>query len=339
MRIAIVNDLPLAREVLRRVVASGPGLEVAWLAADGAEALEKVRADRPDLVLMDLYMPVMDGAEATRRIMKECPCPILVVTATVQGHIDRVYEAMSHGALDAIDTPSLGKAGEVAGGAALLEKIRRVGRLAQGPCRTTMGATSLRLPPLVAIGASTGGPGAIRTVLAGLSGLDHAAILIDQHVDPAFAPGLAAWLAGQSRLPVELIRPGQPPTAGKALLAGTGDHVVLEATGTLAFVVEPRDACYRPSIDVFFRSLAHHAPVPGVAVLLTGMGRDGADGLLELRQRGWYTIAQDEATSIVWGMPRAAVACGAAVDVLPLDAIADAIVSHLPHPSRSRSSP
>jgi two-component system response regulator WspF len=133
MRIAIVNDMLLACEALRRVVLSVPEHQVAWTARDGAEAIERARADRPDLILMDLIMPRMNGAEATRRIMAESPCPILIVTATVGGRMNKVFEAMGHGALDAVNTPTLGPQGEVQGAAALLDKIATVGKLIGQP--------------------------------------------------------------------------------------------------------------------------------------------------------------------------------------------------------------
>jgi two-component system response regulator WspF len=133
MRIAIVNDMLLACEALRRVVLSVPEHQVAWTARDGAEAIERARADRPDLILMDLVMPRMNGVEATRRIMAESPCPILIVTATVGGPMNKVFEAMGHGALDAVNTPTLGPQGEVQGAAALLDKIATVGKLIGQP--------------------------------------------------------------------------------------------------------------------------------------------------------------------------------------------------------------
>ena len=129
MRIGIVNDSIMACEVLRRVVLSVPGQEVAWIARDGEQAVAMTRSDRPDIILMDLFMPVMDGVEATRRIMSEWPCPILVVTATVSGHISKVYQAMGYGALDAVDTPVLGSGGELTGAASLLRKLDVIGKL------------------------------------------------------------------------------------------------------------------------------------------------------------------------------------------------------------------
>lgn len=340
MRIGIVNDVALAREALRRVVLATAEHEVAWMATDGAEAVAMARGDRPDLVLMDLLMPHVDGVEATRRIMGEAPCAILIVTATVSGHLSKVYQAMGFGALDAVDTPILGPHGEIAGAAVLLHKIEIIGRLigktgepprVPGAPRASFisahgsGRGFRAKTPLIVIGASTGGPQALAEILTGLPARINAAVVIVQHVDAAFAPGLGEWLSEQAKKPVAIITEGRTIEPGDILLSGTDDHLVLSDDGRLHYTVEPRGASYRPSVDVFFSSLARGWPAPGVAVLLTGMGKDGAGGLLELRQRGWRTIAQDQSTSVVWGMPKAAVELGAAEYVLPLAQIAQAV--------------
>ena len=340
MRIGIVNDVALAREALRRVVLSTAEHEVAWMATDGAEAVAMARANRPDLVLMDLLMPHVDGVEATKRIMGEAACAILIVTASVSGHLSKVYQAMGYGALDAVDTPILGPRGDIAGAAVLLHKIEIIGRLIGKTPAPTPGASFSGLGalasvrgarlhvPLVVLGASTGGPQALAEILAGLPA--SLAVIIVQHVDAAFAPGLGQWLAEQSSRPVSLIVEADTIEPGRVLLSNTDDHLVLGNDGRLHYTSEPREASYRPSVDVFFSSLARGWSTPGVAALLTGMGKDGAGGLLELRQAGWRTIAQDESTSIVWGMPRAAVTLGAAEHVLPLSGIAPAIARLVP---------
>lgn len=336
MRVAIVNDVALAAEALRRVVLAVPGLEVAWVARDGVECVEKAARDRPDVILMDLLMPRMNGVEATRQVMARSPCAILVVTATVSGHIGMVYEAMGHGALDAVDTPCLGPGGQVSGAAALVQKLCTIGKLL-GEVVGSQTTPPAAVPPpprqaltLVLLGASTGGPRALREILLGLAVDSPLSVVIVQHIDPGFAPGLASWLSEASRLPVELVREGQPPAPGRVHLAATSHHLVMDERTHLVYSPEPQDACYRPSVDVFFRSVAQHWQQPGVAALLTGMGCDGAAGLLQLRQRGWHTIAQDQATCVVWGMPRAAAALGAAVQVLPVEQIAAAISSRCP---------
>jgi two-component system response regulator WspF len=336
VRVAIVNDLRLATETLRRVVLSRPGTEVAWLAIDGQDALAKCKADVPDLVLMDMIMPVMDGVEATRRIMKECPCPIVVVTATVEGNASKVFDALGHGALDAVNTPRLGLSGDVEGGAELLRKIDLVEMLKRpakpGPVRTiapflhpASGSATL-----LAIGASTGGPQALVEVLAALPKPFGQPIIVVQHVGIEFVPGLADWLGRQTGLAVRLVTAPEMPVAGTVHLGGREAHLVLDASGRLAMRDEPREQLHRPAVDVLFDSLAASGR-RGVAVLLTGMGRDGAEGLLGLRKAGWWTIAQDRESSVVWGMPGEAVRLGAADEVLPLSRIAPAVHAAFVH--------
>ena len=331
MRIGIVNDMRAALEALRRVVESLPGQRVVWTAADGVEAVAMAKRDRPDLILMDLLMPHLDGVEATRQIMATAPCAILIVTATVSGNISLVYEAMGHGALDAVDTPVLGPAGEVSGAGALVEKIGVIGKIVGVPAEPRRNPRSVREGPLrlLLIGASTGGPKAIADVLLPLPHDWNVATLIVQHVDVAFAPGLAKWLGDRTGRSVGVAEHGCQPAAGDVLLAGTNDHICLSRGRTLEYVAEPRDVYFRPSVDVFFESAAEHWPQTGVAAILTGMGKDGARGLGRLRARGWHTIAQDQTTSIVWSMPKAAIDAGAAVETLPIERMPAAIISRL----------
>lgn len=334
LRIAIVNDLVLAVEALRRVVLSDPEHEVAWVAADGAEAVRKCAADRPDLILMDLIMPEMNGAEATRLIMRHSPCTILVVTATVTGNAALVFEAMGHGALDAVCTPTLGPGGDVQGAAELLKKIAIVRRLIRQdtvplPSAAPASAAATEAhAPLIAIGASTGGPKALSQLLAQLPGDLAATVVIIQHVDQLFAAGLVEWLSGFTRLKVRLAAENDRPAPGCVFVAGTNDHLVLGPDRRFHYTPEPANYPYRPSVDAFFLSLQRFWPTQDAAALLTGMGRDGALGLLALKNAGWHTVAQDEKSSVIYGMPRAAAELGAATSVLPLDRIADTLVTH-----------
>jgi two-component system, chemotaxis family, response regulator WspF len=337
MRIAIVNDLVLAREVLRRLVLSVPGYAVAWMAENGEEAVRNAAQDRPDIILMDLVMPVLDGVEATRRIMTNSPCPILLVTSTVTGNFNMVYRAMGFGGLDAVNTPTLAPDGSVKDSEGILARIAKIREMEMrsASCdarRATCDVrkTKSKLPGLTSnienrtsnmmlvLGASTGGPDALACILKGLPAKLPAAVVIIQHIAADFAPGLARWLQAQSALPIRVAADGDEPKAGEVLLAGTNDHLMMRQDRRLAYTPEPKAYPYRPSVDVFFHSLAAAWPRPGIAVLLTGMGNDGAQGLLELRHLGWMTIAQDQATSVVHGMPRAAVVVGAACQVLAL---------------------
>ncbi|HKI33628.1 MAG TPA: chemotaxis-specific protein-glutamate methyltransferase CheB [Gemmataceae bacterium] len=336
MRVAIVNDSALATEALRRVIAADPRHTIAWAARDGDEAVRRCAVDRPDVVLMDLVMPVLDGAEATRLIMQRCPCAVLVVTSTVAGHFDLVCQALSYGAYDAVTTPVLGGLPAVRAGAELLAKLERVDRVNRHlGAGAAVAAAAAALPaeeapspaaapapvPLVAVGASTGGPAALKAILAHWPATFPAAVVIAQHIAPDFAGSLADWLDEHSALAVRLALPGDRPEAGVALIANGAEHLVLAANRCWTYSAEPRECPFQPSVDALFRSLAAHWPWPAVAVLLTGIGRDGAEGLLELRHKGWHTVAQDEATSVVYGMPQAARQLGAARHVLPLDSI------------------
>ena len=328
MRIGIVNDQPLAVEALRRALALKPDHQVIWVAKNGAEAVDWCRRMRPGLILMDLVMPDMDGVEATRRIMATTPCPILVVTVSVGANSRRAFEAMGYGALDAVDTPAIGLGEPRARAAPLLRKIDTIARLLDDKrgLRPSTGERHERGPlaidRLVAIGASAGGPAALATVLRGLPKDFPAAVVVIQHVDEQFAAGMADWLSQQSQLVVRVAVEGDCPAAGTVLMAGTSHHLVLKGPRRLGYTPEPADCAYSPSVDVFFQSVSQHWPGEAVGVLLTGMGRDGALGLKALRNQGRYTVAQDEGSCAVYGMPKAAARLGAAVDILPVDRIA-----------------
>lgn len=330
-----MDDQRIAVEVLRHVVARVPEYQIAWVAHDGAEAVDRCRVDLPDLILMDLVMPVMNGVEATKKIMQETPCPILLVTATVDGNCGLAFDAMGYGAMDAVDTPALGLDGKGPGAARLLTKIETIFKLV-AQSKPQLGGYSGRAnhlkravrPPLIAFGASTGGPKALAKALADFP-LDYPApILVVQHIDPSFAVGLASWLDDQVALRVRLAVEGDEPEVGVVLLAASNDHMVLKSDLTLAYSREPVENSYRPSVDVLFESLRAW-PVRSVATLLTGMGQDGALGLLGLKQLGWHTLVQNEETSAVFGMPRVAIKLGAATEVLPVESIGAAIMGYL----------
>ncbi len=328
--------MSLAVESLRRVVQSVPEHQVAWVARDGAEAVKRCSEDLPDLILMDLIMPVMNGAEATRKIMASTPCPILVVTSSVGGNASLVFEAMGFGALDAVRTPVLAHSG-ADGAAGLLHKIATIEKLTRTGMAKRVTHTGVPRQEnvgqdgcLVAIGASTGGPKALATILSHLPPDYPAGIVIVQHVDAQFSAELADWLNEQSPLQVRLAREGDRPKPGTALIAGTNDHLVFNSARRLMYTPEPREQVYRPSVDVFFDSVALRWRGPVVAVLLTGMGRDGSQGMLRLRDNKVHTIAEHQSTCAVYGMPKAAVQLNAAVEVLPVQHICRALIKHFP---------
>lgn len=333
MRIAIANHTAAGVAALQQVLAQRPEYAVVWVTGAGTEAVARCRHDPPDVLLLDVLLPDMDGVETTRQIMTGSPCAILVVTATVSGCVAKVFDAMGYGALAAVDTPVLGPYGVVEGAEALLARLATIGKLITTvPCATPHSSTATTpwsatppLPCLVCIGASTGGPQALAHVLSRLPAPFPGAFVVIQHVDVQFAPALVTWLAEQTPLPVRLVQVGARPEVGTILVAGTNDHLVLTANLTFNYTPEPRRIPYRRSVDVCFKSIVRYWPGQAIGVLLTGMGKDGAEGLLAFRQAGWHTIAQDQASSVVYGMPKAAAEAGAAVEIMPLVAIAPAL--------------
>ncbi|WP_027179030.1 chemotaxis-specific protein-glutamate methyltransferase CheB [Maridesulfovibrio bastinii] len=329
MRIGVVNDRPLVLEIICSVVAAA-GHRVVWKSTEGALAVKLCCEDTPDLVLMDLNMPVMDGVEATRKIMSLCPCPVLVVTSDVHKHVSKIFEAMGAGALDAVSTPDGRPSENLSGKGGFLDKIAMIERLGKNPVQRNVRGTPVRKrTPLLAIGSSTGGPSALAAILGALPENFPAAVVIIQHVDGCFSDSLSRWLDSQAGIKVRLAVAGDTLKVGEALIAPGNKHLVIGKNGVLNFKPDNGESPYVPSVDIFFKSLGELSPVPGsVAVLLTGMGADGAEGLLKLRNLGWTTVAQDKESSVVWGMPGVAVKMGAATHILPLEAIGPTMVRH-----------
>ncbi|WP_421903842.1 chemotaxis response regulator protein-glutamate methylesterase [Maridesulfovibrio sp.] len=337
MRIGIVNDQASAVDVLKKVIVDA-GHEVAWIAHNGEKAVEKCCADVPDLVLMDLIMPVLDGAGATQAIMQKCPCPVLIVTASIEGNSTKVFEAMGAGALDVATTPRQDN-GSIEGGSDLLAKISVIGKLHGNKKERAVHkpAPKVRMvPPLLAIGSSTGGPSALATLLGALPEDFPAAIAIAQHVDGNFSENLAQWLDSQTGLKVELARSGMVMQAGKAVIAPGDRHMRMGPGGIVELSRGPGENLYVPSVDVLFESLCCAGfPSNSAAVLLTGMGADGARGMCDLRNSGWMTVAQDKESSVVWGMPGAAVKMGAAREICSIEDMAGLLVRHFKKRFRS----
>lgn len=336
MRIAIANSNAATTDILRTVVASRPGYEILWTASNGTDAVKNNLHDKPDLILMAPDLPVADeGIQAIQIIMQDNPCAILLVADEVSKEASRVFEAMGRGALDVQNTPFIDPEGNIRGGEELLEKISVINRLIGNhgmniKKEIIVQHNSLKLfQPVIVIGSSTGGPKALVEIVSNMPVGVNVSIIIIQHVDVQFVNGLIEWLAGYTEMNVTLASEGVFPEGNTVYVAGTNDHLVMGEDCTFHYVVEPRDNPYRPSIDAFFLSVAQNWPVKGVAVLLTGMGRDGAQGLLSLREAGWHTIAQDEKTSVVYGMPRAAAQMDAAKEILPIEKIAESVIKHI----------
>jgi two-component system, chemotaxis family, protein-glutamate methylesterase/glutaminase len=335
VRVLVVDDSPTVRAVIRRVLNNAIGVTIAGEAADGEAAVAKVLAERPDVVLMDVEMPRLDGFAATERIMALRPTPIVVLTSRAnRDHVRTAFEAMRRGAVELLAKPEDPQGWERL--ATLLPRaLLAAATLARvppaRPPETDRATPSLRewVRPLrfVAVGASTGGPAALRELLGGLPGRPPVAILIVQHIAAGFEEGLAEWLASELPLDIRIARDGEAAAPGVVRVAPADTHLHLAPEGRLAIVrdLPPRNG-HRPSVDELFLSCAAVRPQESAGVLLTGMGSDGAEGLAALRAAGGLTIVQDERSAVVFGMPRAALELGASDVALPPAAIAKVLL-------------
>jgi len=341
LRVLVVEDSLTVRGRLREILADDPAIEVIGEAGDGKSAIELCLAHRPDAITMDMMLPVMSGLAATEYIMAHCPTPILVVSAsTNRGELFKTYDALAAGAVDVLDKP-VGDGSDAVWERkfiAALKMVARIRVITHPRARLgTMGQQHPRLAPvrqapagsafqLVAIGASTGGPGAIVEVLRGLPPDFTLPVLLVLHINEPFGTAFADWLDGQTARRVAYAGDGEPvaAVAGRVAMAPPDQHLSVR-DGRLRLTREPERHSCRPSVDVLFESIAQEYGAAGVACLLTGMGRDGATGLLKIREAGGMTFAQDEATSIVYGMPREAALLGAACRILALGEIAPAL--------------
>lgn len=334
MRVAVVHDRPCARRSLEALL-DGAGHRVLWTAADGLEAARRCAEARPDLLVLGWSGAGGQGPGEVAALVEAVGCPVLVVASSLDRDAPWVFQAMGAGALDAVATPVVGGQGDTAAaGSDLLRKIDTIEKLIgrkKPPKKTHRAARKTGLDPrqrkLVAIGASTGGPQAITTILRALPTGFTAAVVVVQHMDRKFTSGLTSWLNAQTRAPVTLIANGGRPTPGVVHVPTSEHHLVLTPSRTFAYTNVPEDNFYHPSVDVFYQSAAAYWPGKMMAVLLTGMGRDGAEGLLTLKKMGHHTIAQDRETSVVYGMPKAARELGAASEILGIDAIAQRVAA------------
>jgi two-component system chemotaxis response regulator CheB len=324
----------LTRAVIKDLLSRDREIRVVGEVCNGRQAVEETRRLRPDLVIMDVMMPVMDGLAATVEIMASCPTPILVLSANVDSQDSRsAFNAIKHGALDVMEKPQgvvTEAFGEIA--AQLVQKVKFLARVRViHHFRRPRQRLPAAQPPdnhrnILAIGASTGGPKAVLRLMKELPLACRARVLIVQHIARGFAAGFAEWLDRESPLAVRLARHGDLLQEGVALVAPNGVHMEVREGRIALRETSPVNSC-RPSVDVLFHSLAQDGLAEQVvAVLFTGMGRDGAEGMAALRQNGSYNITQDEASSAVFGMPRAAIELGGVHQTLSLGDIPPAVL-------------
>jgi two-component system response regulator WspF len=326
VRVAFVSSTPLVISKLTCIINNSGKHKVAWCAGNRLQVLEQCKKNPPDLILVDLGTRCKEKVETIRYIMQRYPCLILVITDSIQKQYDVVFKAMGAGAVDVINTPFLYSGSEAQDAEAVLRKIAMLGYLGKLPahsrgCGSLFIAEEARpvLNHLVVVGCSSGGPAAVASVLKKLPSEYHAPIVVIQHIDAQFVNSLVFWLDKKTRLSVKVALEGESLQAGHVYIAANDKHLVMNRECKLYYDVEPHETYYRPLVDIFFHSLAAHWHQPVTAILLTGMGDDGAHGLLELRRIGAYTMAQDQGSSVVYGMPKLAAELDAAIDILSLD--------------------
>jgi len=346
IKVLVAEDSPVVREFLVYILGSDPGIRVVGTANDGEQAIEAVKRYQPDVITMDIHMPKMDGLEATRHIMETDPTPIVIVSGSTDPHeTTTTFRALEAGALAVLKRPNgIGHPDHETTTRELVQTVKlmsevkvvrrwaRARRDAPAPRLAEMGLA--RVPAqvrIVAIGASTGGPPALHTILAELPKAFPAPVLIVQHMAGGFIQGFVEWLAQSANLPVHVAAHAVTILPGHVYVAPDEHQMKVEYGGKIALTRDPPENGLRPSVSYLFRSVAEVYGGAAVAGLLTGMGRDGAEELRLLKEKGATTFAQDKDSSVVHGMPGEAIKLGAATFVLSPDKIAAVLVNLANH--------
>ena len=352
IRVLVVDDSAVMRQVLAELLKSDAQIEVIGTAADPIFALEKMQKEWPDVIVLDVEMPRMDGITFLRKIMSEHPTPVVICSTLTEKGAETTMQAMAAGAVDIITKPKIGlkqflndaiqditRAVKAAAGA----KVKRMAPTAASAgaaVKPKLSADAILAPAghhamaettdrVIAIGTSTGGTQALEVVLTALPRVCPGIVIV-QHMPEKFTAAFAARLNGLCEIEVREAQNGDRVIPGRALIAPGGKHMLLRRSGAqyIAEVIDgPVVNRHRPSVDVLFRSVAKCAGKNAIGIIMTGMGDDGAAGLLEMKQAGAATVAQDEATCVVYGMPKEAVKRGAADKVMPLENIAGVITA------------
>ncbi len=342
IRVMLVDDSPLSLELFRRMLATDPEIIVAGTARNGNDALAQLDAISPDVICTDLHMPGMDGVTLTREVMQRCPLPILVMSTSLQkNQTENIFAMLEAGAVDILAKPLGGIEMDfesmardlimkikVLSGVKVIRRqtagrIQQPGTLKQGYRRSGLPKVD---PRIVCIGSSTGGPQALEAILQALPADYPLPIVCVQHIAQGFLDSMVNWLATNARIRITTARPGMRPEGGVVYFPVDDRHLEIDQDGRFRCSALPAVGGHRPSVDLAMSSIARYYWDASVGVLLTGMGQDGAQGLLEISRAGGFTIAQDEATSLVFGMPRVAIELGATRAILPLQDIAGVLI-------------
>jgi two-component system, chemotaxis family, protein-glutamate methylesterase/glutaminase len=337
IRVLVVDDSAFVRQALSRMLGAAADVEVVGTAIDGEEGVAKVRELRPDVVTLDVRMPRMGGLEALRRIMAECPTPVLLLSSHTSEGAEITLRGLELGAMDFVDKSSVqGHMNLLGLGEELLAKVRALAsvpreRLAEGgPLRPAPAPRADgRQAEIVVIGTSTGGPSALQAIIPRLPRGLATAILIVQHMPAGFTRSLAERLDQRSAVPVREAEDGEPVQGGCVLIAPGGLHMRIRRRGGHMRVwldPEPHAALHRPSVDVLMASVAKAYGPRSMGVVLTGMGADGVEGLRAIRDAGGRTLAESEESCVIYGMPKAAVEAGVVERTAPLSRVADEIL-------------
>lgn len=342
LKVLIADDSPTARQLMAHLISSTADMEVIGEACNGAQAIRLARELRPNVILMDITMPDIDGLEATREIMDATPTPIVMITANSDSsETDVAFQALRLGALSVMRKPVapthldyVSQSSELINTVRAMADVRVIHHrkpeaFAHDPKVKVSGKTQHTSVDIVAITSSTGGPAALSEIFRELPADFNIPLVVVQHISPDFLPSLVEWLNTTTALKIEIAREGAVPLPGHIYFAPSSAHLRLSRSRRFElddYTLMP----YTPSGDILLKSIAANYAAHAVGVVLTGMGADGAEGLHAMHQAEAYTIAQDEATSVVFGMPQAAIALGAAQVVLPIRAIAQAIIEFSP---------
>jgi two-component system, chemotaxis family, protein-glutamate methylesterase/glutaminase len=337
IRVLVVDDSRVIRKIVTRILEKDPAVRVIDTAADGREALEKIETHRPDVVTLDLEMPVMDGIETLKRIMATNPLPVIILSALTKDGANITMEALNMGACDFF-TKDFSNSGSLPEKELLLvRKVKNVARKKVEVLLRRCGNTERRLPSVpvisskrevVSVGASTGGPPALQHILSNLPKDFPIPVVIAQHMPRVFTQSFAERLNAMSKMTVKEAENGEPLKPGVALIAPGDSHLALRRRGREVSVELVNDGkyIYRPSVDLLMSTTAAAYESRAGGVILTGMGSDGVVGMREMKSRGGYIIAQDEETCVVYGMPKAVVNANIADAVLPIDRIPEEII-------------